>query len=495
MELKTKLVSKRRMYIKRAKEDNSLKSFYHIIAPQKINGEITPWLMFHPYSMSLYVIESGEEAKILKLLERYSIKETARILEISQSKVEEIAEEYTSFLKNKEPDNFAVPIMPTSFWMIVSNICQMKCRYCYVNSGSAYPTEHTLFMNKETAILSVEKILEMAPTIATINFFGGEPTLNMETVVAVTDFIKRNYPEISMYICTNGCTITEDIAKFFARNDIGVTVSIDGYKEANNINRKYLGKDSFSRIIKSIETLRKYDINLYIEATYSPDNFILGQAPIDIVTFLANLTSKKVVIFKFMEIFETLKDIQANDFKTTYDLSLVPKFYEYLDYIFESLTSDDPIYDSSIAFAVGLLLRKQTSLFPCPFSNFITILVNGDVYGCHLLMSREGYFGNIRENNLEDKIESKLEYMLERMFISNIDYKSFWYYPLQDICPAYYGGLEKLSQHHQNILKENLWGDASFVWERVLINYYYIANDKEKEKRLIENIIKEFGKE
>lgn len=65
--------------------------------------------------------------------------------------------------------------------IIVNNLCNLNCKYCYANGGD-YDRPVSI-MNSADAKQYLDALLEQGITeIKIINFFGGEPLLNPETI-------------------------------------------------------------------------------------------------------------------------------------------------------------------------------------------------------------------------------------------------------------------------------------------------------------------------
>ena len=474
-----------REYINKAFEDVHFRSLYHIVTPYPTSS----WLLFHPYSLGLYEIEDDIEGEILKLCEVYTPQKVSRILDIPEGKVSEVISEYNEFLCSLKPKSYVTPI-PNTLWLIVSKTCQLRCRYCYVGSGKSYDSEE-LFMKPNLAVSAVDKILQIMPTIESVDFFGGEPTLNMKTIVEVTKFIKKNYPDIKLNICTNGYNLSEKTIKFFSENDFTVTVSLDGNRIQNDINRKSITDEStFERIIKSIHLLHKYGVTMSIQATYSFDNVLLGHDMRAILDYLSSLSSKGVVMFKVMEIFETLKNDQTNDYAKVLKYHLSNMISDYIRYFLGKLAREKcGVYDAGLIVALTRIINNSLSLFPCALTSSITVLPDGKVQACHMLNNPENQIGDIR-NITPAEVMDKYKRMANLVFVPEIDYKTFWYYPLQEICPAALGGIDVLYNPTTSAKAKDAIQLWEYYWDVFLSEYHKVVSNYEKSTNLVKNLLK-----
>ena len=136
------------------------------------------------------------------------------------------------------PDRFPLQTMVLN----VTNQCNLSCQYCYEfgDDKIATPEGKKKFMDLETARQSVDFLFRQAEGRSTVHitFFGGETLMNfplMKQVVEYANEQSREYGiQIDYSLTTNATLLTPAIIDFLAENRVGVTVSIDGPKEAND---------------------------------------------------------------------------------------------------------------------------------------------------------------------------------------------------------------------------------------------------------------------
>lgn len=155
-----------------------------------------------------------------------------------------------------------------TFFLRVASRCNMVCDYCYVfrhrdMSWKLYPkcmTKHTIeiFARRLRDYVIKNNINEV-----NIIFHGGEPLIIGEDVLIeycdkINDYIDK-YAKVFFSLQTNGTLISEKFLKECVKRNIGISLSIDGPKEIHDKNRRYAsGEGTFSRVIESIELLKKY---------------------------------------------------------------------------------------------------------------------------------------------------------------------------------------------------------------------------------------------
>ncbi len=177
--------------------------------------------------------------------------------------------------------------------IIVTNECNLRCKYCYAHGGS-----YDMKVQKMSPYIACEYLEKLLlgkyRYVEYITFFGGEPTLCPDTILAICEFFENNVqkhnfekmPKFSMI--SNGTLIDENMAEIIKKYDIGMTISIDGPEEINNLLRvDTFGKGSFERISRGIELLVKKDVPpLLLEATYTSKHKDLGYSKENIREYL-----------------------------------------------------------------------------------------------------------------------------------------------------------------------------------------------------------------
>lgn len=134
----------------------------------------------------------------------------------------------------------------TGLQLIVSNFCNFKCKYCFLNE------EHKLRDNSEANAPSnmdektadaaidflIETIKKNGNKALTIEFFGGEPLVNWRVIKHVFDrYEDGKGHDIKIYytITTNGSLISDEILDYFEKYDVSLIVSYDSPKSKERI--------------------------------------------------------------------------------------------------------------------------------------------------------------------------------------------------------------------------------------------------------------------
>jgi uncharacterized protein len=143
----------------------------------------------------------------------------------------------------------------------IASRCNLNCSYCYeYNKGDDTWKKAAKFMSPLTATLLGKRIQEHMEEFKLdsfdIGFHGGEPLLmKPDKIQEIIDNIQKEVStKISFTLQTNGVLINDDYCELFKKNNIQISVSIDGLKESHDKNRlDHKNKASWDKAVAGIE--------------------------------------------------------------------------------------------------------------------------------------------------------------------------------------------------------------------------------------------------
>ena len=150
----------------------------------------------------------------------------------------------------------------TSLHMFVVTLrCNQKCLYCHASSVSSTDSG-SYDMNIETAQKAVDICLKSPARSIKIEFQGGEPLLNFETIKFIVDYASkkatRDGRNIEFVLCSNLTMITDDMLAFLSENNVTLSTSLDGPAHVHNYNRRYRnGGGTYDDVMEGLERARK----------------------------------------------------------------------------------------------------------------------------------------------------------------------------------------------------------------------------------------------
>jgi uncharacterized protein len=154
----------------------------------------------------------------------------------------------------------------------VTGACNLACTYCYQSSPGRSP-KNMEPMSLDLAQRAVDFLFAHAGNLEelVLVFFGGEPLLNFKLIEPVVEYAnnkaREHQKKLVFSITTNGTRLTPEIIRFIERNQVSVTVSIDGPEEVHDQHRRFPdGSPSYRKILPNIKNLLRAQIGRPIAA-------------------------------------------------------------------------------------------------------------------------------------------------------------------------------------------------------------------------------------
>ena len=163
-----------------------------------------------------------------------------------------------------------------SFWIDVTNQCNFRCTYCYIDRKKEVidPDRFMSLFDKLMTLKNDYPFKEIVLVLA-----GGEPLLYFEVfkkLIKTIQTLQQKYSErvkFQTIVITNGSLLTEEKAVFLRKNGIRVAISLDGIGEYNNKTRKFIdGSGTFKYVLKGLEIAKKNNILSNVITTVSSKN-------------------------------------------------------------------------------------------------------------------------------------------------------------------------------------------------------------------------------
>lgn len=170
----------------------------------------------------------------------------------------------------------------TSLHMVVLTLrCNSICDYCH--AGSQAENCFNTDMSLDVADKTLDMILQSPTTEITIEFQGGEPTLNWE---ALRFFVSQGQKRIKKFknkhltfvVCTNLVDLSKEKLNFLIENHVQISTSCDGPKFLHDLHRKGRnGNSTYDAFLTNLEYLRSLgektvEVNALL--TVTKDNLI-----------------------------------------------------------------------------------------------------------------------------------------------------------------------------------------------------------------------------
>ena len=162
----------------------------------------------------------------------------------------------------------------------VAHDCNLACRYCFAGEGE-YQGDRGI-MSYEVGKAALDFLIKNSGHRKNleVDFFGGEPLMNWETVKKLVAYgreqEKIHDKNFRFTITTNGMLLNDEITDFCNKEMTNVVLSIDGRKCTHDYMRPVRGgkRGSYDVIIGKLKKFAKKrgDKEYYVRGTYTRQN-------------------------------------------------------------------------------------------------------------------------------------------------------------------------------------------------------------------------------
>lgn len=205
--------------------------------------------------------------------------------------------------------------------LVLSQDCNMRCIYCYENGGSFNKTRKIMDCSTIKKIVDwwISKIPQEI-SLVRVEFYGGEPLLNISGFMYAIEYINEKMKQLNKkvryFVITNGTLINGEILEVLKINKVTVTLSIDGDRESQNVNRRLLGnQDSYDIVIQNLHRLLDSNVRVLARITMTQGNVkrlfnsvvSLWEAGIDEVDCIPVLTNSEKLRIREDDLIELRK--------------------------------------------------------------------------------------------------------------------------------------------------------------------------------------------
>jgi His-Xaa-Ser system radical SAM maturase HxsB len=147
----------------------------------------------------------------------------------------------------------------TSLHMFVVTLrCDHSCPYCQVSRVTEDRLSYD--MTKDMAMRAVDFMFRSPSPQLKVEFQGGEALLHFEAVrwivEAVNERNKTQGRDIQFVIATNLSHLSDDVIAFCREHQVHLSTSLDGPEWLHNANRPRPGRDSYERLVASLNRAR-----------------------------------------------------------------------------------------------------------------------------------------------------------------------------------------------------------------------------------------------
>ncbi|MCI9019177.1 MAG: thioether cross-link-forming SCIFF peptide maturase [Eubacterium sp.] len=279
----------------------------------------------------------------------------------------------------------------------IAHDCNLACRYCFAEEGEYHGMR--ALMSYDTGKAALDFLIASSGNRKNleVDFFGGEPTLNLQVV---KDLVAYGRAQEKLYkkkfrftLTTNGVLLNDDIMEFANREMDNVVLSIDGRKEVNDRMRPFpKGAGSYDLIMPKFQRFAdsRHQKRYYVRGTFTHYNLDFAKD----VLHLADMG------FKQISIEPVVADASADYAIREEDL---PQIFEQYDLLAKEIIRREKegngfqFFHFMIDLEGGPCLAKRLS--GCGSgTEYLAVTPWGDLYPCHQFVGSSGFLmGNVWE--------------------------------------------------------------------------------------------------
>ena len=322
------------------------------------------------------------------------------------------------------PPTFKAKGLVKSLCLMTAHDCNMRCKYCFGDTGE-YGGERQL-MTKKVGRAAVDYIISHSGPRkhCEIDFFGGEPLINMPLVKDVTEYVRKREKEtgkeFKLTLTTNGLALNENNIQWLNDNNISLVLSTDGRRETHdNMRPDCAGQPTYDKVMKNFKRCvesRKGE-NYYMRGTYTAENLDFTKDVEAMADAGFDILSMEPVV---------LKD---SPYGLTEDL--LPEIFAEYDRLTDFYMKRHRegkgffFFHFNMDLSNGPCVAKR--LAGCGAGHeYYAVAANGDLYPCHQFVGRNKYkLGNVFDD-LNEGAEEITRYFRESHVMNKERCKTCW---------------------------------------------------------------------
>lgn len=272
----------------------------------------------------------------------------------------------------------------------VTNKCNLSCPYCFVKKGKQV-------MAFDTAIKSVDLLINSKGQDKLLSIYGGEPFLNFALIEKIVPYAKikatKKKKNITISICTNATLLDNSKVNFLKNNGVKLIVSLVGQSKDHDSYRVYNKKSgTYNQVSENVNLIHKKLPKDNISVSYCVFPSLMGKLE-------DNFKHIHKMGFSHFN-FEIIRDFEAWDDAGI--MNFAAAFNNIVDSVIAGIKKNKFIFLNPINWQIKYGLLDKSLACSCPFNYKLEVYPQGEVAFSPFLLNlkRKNRFviGNVNGN-------------------------------------------------------------------------------------------------
>ena len=287
------------------------------------------------------------------------------------------------------PISFGEKPIVKSICLHVAHDCNLRCGYCFAGTGDFGQSRG--LMSRETARQAVDFLIEQSGIRrhCEIDFFGGEPLLNMDVVRDTVAYVRQREAEtgkvFKLTLTTNAVLLGDEAIDFLNRNNISLVLSLDGRQEVHDKMRPNAsGQGSYNGVLRNVKKAidSRDGQNYYLRGTFTAYN-------LDFAADVLAMADKGFTLLSVEPVVGKDADYEIRSEHLPQLFSEYEKLAE--EYLQRKLAGHGfEFFHFNLDIHHGPCVAKRLS--GCGAGHeYLAVTPEGDLYPCHQFVGREGF--------------------------------------------------------------------------------------------------------
>ncbi|MFV0447035.1 MAG: anaerobic sulfatase maturase [Vibrio sp.] len=292
--------------------------------------------------------------------------------------------------------DFHLMAKPTSYQ------CNLNCDYCFYLEKKKYykSKKNNVYMNVNILEKYIKQYIDSQDSeCIEFSWQGGEPTLAGIEFFELAVKLQEKYggnKQVRNTFQTNGILINEKWAKFLAKYDFLVGISIDGTQIHHDQYRiTTSGNGTFKRVVNAIELFNQHGVEYNTMTVVNNQNYKYGK---EIYLFLKSLGSRYHQYIPILEYDDKKNVFPYSAPRDGFGLFMIDVFDEWIKKDVGNVFVQ--LFDASLFSWHGY--NSSLCIFNQECGKSMVIERNGDIYSCDHFVYPEYLLGNILKDDLKN---------------------------------------------------------------------------------------------